>query len=423
MIKLDDWAKIRHLFSTGVSRREIARLAGVSRGTVDRALAEDREPTYQRAPAGSSFDVFAVEVRRLLAVTPTMPAATIAERVGWSGSPSLFRAKIAEIRPDYATPDPADRLVHPPGFQVQCDLWFPHEDLPLGDDQFAAPPVLVMTSTCSGFLQARMLPSRTTPDLLGGMWSLIQEAGAVPARLTWDNETGIGRGRLTDPAAAFAGTLGTEIKLLKARDPESKGGVERMNRFFRSRFMPGRVFASPEDFNTQLGEWLPIANARVSRSRRGRPAELVAADRAMMRSLPPVAPEVMFRNSVRLPRDYYVRVFSNDYSVDPAMIGRLVDVTASLDTVTVHHDGVLIAEHRRRWARQLTVTDPTHVTRAAALRSQFQAQHRRRPPVSAVVELASLAHYDELFGVDPALDRDTALPSLVAVPTVLAVAS
>ena len=420
MIKLDDWAKIRHLFSTGVSKREIARLAGVSRGTVDRALDEDREPTYQRAPIGSSFDTFTVEVRRLLASTPTMPAATIAERVGWSGSPSLFRAKIAEIRPDYAAPDPADRLVHPPGFQVQCDLWFPHEDLPLGDDQRAAPPVLVMTSTCSGFLQARMLPSRTTPDLLGGMWSLIEEAGAVPARLTWDNETGIGRGRLTDPAAAFAGTLGTEIKLLKARDPESKGGVERMNRFFRSRFMPGRAFASPDDFNDQLQAWLPVANARLSRSRRGRPNELVAADRAMMRSLPPVAPEVMFRNSVRLPRDYYVRAFSNDYSVDPTMIGRLVDVTASLDTVTVHHDGVLIANHRRRWARQLAVTDPTHVTRAAALRSQFQAQHRRHPPVAAVVELASLAHYDELFGVDPALDRDRALG---ATPAILAVAS
>lgn len=351
-------------------------------------------------------------------VTPTMPAATIAERVGWSGSPSLFRAKVAELRPDYAVPDPADRLVHLPGFQVQCDLWFPHEDLPLGDDQHAAPPVLVMTSTSAGFIQARMLPSRTTPDLLGGMWSLIVEAGAVPHRLTWDNETGIGRGKLTHPAAAFAGTLGTEIKLLKARDPESKGGVERMNRFFRSRFMPGRAFASPNDFNTQLDEWLPVANARMSRSRRGRPAELVAADRAAMRGLPPVAPEVVFRNSVRLPRDYYVRAFSNDYSVDPTMIGRLVEVTASLDTVTVHHDGVLIADHRRRWARQLTITDPAHVTRAAELRSQFQAQHRRRPPIAAVVELASLSHYDELFGVDPALDRP-----LAAAPAILAVAS
>lgn len=91
-------------------------------------------------------------------------------------------------------PDPADRLVHPPGFQVQCYLWFPHEDLRLGNHQAAAPPVLVMTSTFSGFIQARMMPTRTTPDLLGGMWSLLEEAGAVPTRLTWHTETGVGRG-------------------------------------------------------------------------------------------------------------------------------------------------------------------------------------------------------------------------------------
>lgn len=398
---MDDWAEIRHLFSTGkYSKREIARQIGVSRGTVDRALAVDRSPTYQREPTGSSFDAFAGQVRVLLAATPRMPAATIAERVGWPGSASLFRAKVAQLRPEYAVPDPADRLVHPPGFQVQCDLWFPHEDLPLGHDQAAAPPVLVMTSTFSGFIQARMLPSRTTPDLLGGMWSLLQEAGAVPARLTWDNETGIGRGKLTEPAAAFAGTLGTQIKLLKARDPESKGMVERMNRFFRSRFMSGRVFASPDDFNQQLTQWLPIANNRVSRARRGRPSDLVAIDRAAMRGLSPVAPEVVFRNSVRLPRDYYVRAFSNDYSVDPAMIGRVVDVAASLDRVTVHHDGVLIAAHSRKWARHLTVTDPAHVVRAAELRARFQAQRARRPAVTAVVETASLASYDTVFGVD-----------------------
>ncbi|WP_233201665.1 helix-turn-helix domain-containing protein [Cryobacterium sp. Y11] len=60
MIKLDDWAEIRHLHSTGQhSKREIARLVGVSRGTVDRALAVDRAPTYQREPSGSSFDEFA----------------------------------------------------------------------------------------------------------------------------------------------------------------------------------------------------------------------------------------------------------------------------------------------------------------------------------------------------------------------------
>lgn len=126
MINLDDWAEIRHLFSTGKhSKREIGRIVGVSRGTVDRALESDRAPKYQRASGVSSSDDFAPRVRELLVKTPTMPAATLAERVGWSGSGSLFRAKVAAIRPEYAAPDPADRLVHEPGFQVQCDLSFP----------------------------------------------------------------------------------------------------------------------------------------------------------------------------------------------------------------------------------------------------------------------------------------------------------
>ena len=42
--------------------------------------------------------------------------------------------------------------------------------------------MLVMWPRRSRFIQARMLPSRTTPDLLAGMWSLLQDAaGAVPS--------------------------------------------------------------------------------------------------------------------------------------------------------------------------------------------------------------------------------------------------
>ena len=43
---MDDWAKIRQLFSTGeYSKREIGRLVGVSRGTVERALETDQKET------------------------------------------------------------------------------------------------------------------------------------------------------------------------------------------------------------------------------------------------------------------------------------------------------------------------------------------------------------------------------------------
>ncbi|MET3810927.1 hypothetical protein [Arthrobacter sp. UYEF3] len=52
--------------------------------------------------------------------------------------------------------------------------------------------------------------------------------------------------------AAFDGSVGLEIKLLPPRDPESTGMVERMNRFFRKCFVPGRDFLLPAEFNGQL---------------------------------------------------------------------------------------------------------------------------------------------------------------------------
>lgn len=99
-----------------------------------------------------------------------------------------------------------------------------------------------------------------------GSWLLLQQLGRVPRRLIWDNEPGIGRHRPTEPVAVFAGTLATKLVFLPARDPESKGVVERRNQFFETSFMPGRHFASPADFNDQFSDWLTVANSRVVRT-------------------------------------------------------------------------------------------------------------------------------------------------------------
>ena len=50
-----------------------------------------------------------------------------------------------------------------------------------------------------------------------------------------------------------------------------------------------------------------------------------------MLALPPVVTGLGWHDRVRLGRDYYVRLDSSDYSVDPAAIGRMVDVSADLD--------------------------------------------------------------------------------------------
>jgi hypothetical protein len=365
---------------------------------VARALRMESPPRYCRAPAVSAFDAVEAGVRVLLERFPSMPATVLAERVGWTGSASWFRKRVALLRPEYAPKDPADRLSYQPGDQAQCDLWFPPAKIPVGGDQTCSPPVLVVVASFSRCITARMVPSRTTPDLLAGIWSLLAEQlGAVPRRLVWDNEAGIGRGgRLADGVAGFSGTLATKIVQLKPFDPESKGIVERANGYLETSFLPGRQFASPADFNHQLAEWLPIANRRMVRSLGARPIDRLEVDRAAMLPLPPVTPTLGHRSRVRLGRDYYVRVAGNDYSVDPTMIGTMVEITAGLEEVTVTAEGRHGARHPRVWASRLTVTDPAHVETAARLRATFG-----RPALTSADDLQrDLADYDRAFGVD-----------------------
>jgi hypothetical protein len=254
---------------------------------------------------------------------------------------------------------------------------------------------LVVVAAHSRFVTAVMIPTRRTEDLLLGSWELIRQLGRVPRRLIWDNEAGIGqRGRLAQ-VAAFAGTLATRVVQLRPYDPESKGIVERRSGWLETSFLPGRTFTSPADFNTQLAGWLELANARMVRTIKARPLDLIQADRPAMLALPPVVAGLGWNERVRLGRDYYVRLDSSDYSVDPTAIGRLVDVTADLDRVRVLMDGRIVADHARVWARGSTVADPAHVETARLLREQFQQPR----PTTADDLHRDLADYDRAFGL------------------------
>ena len=395
---MEDWALIRRLAGEGVPKAQIAARLGISRTTVIKAVASNAPPRYERAAVPTSFTPFEPAVRQLLKGTPDMPATVIAERVGWTGSITWFRDNVRRLRPQHRPIDPSDRIIWLPGDAAQCDLWFPPRKIPLEDGSATLLPVLVITAAHSRFMVARMIPTRHTEDLLLGMWELLQQLGTVPRRLIWDNESGIGRGkRHTEGVAAFAGTLATRVQRLKPYDPETKGVVERRNGFFESSFMPGREFTSPADFDAQFAEWLATANTRVVRTIKARPVDRLEADRAAMLPLPPIGPSVGWANRVRLGRDYYVRIDSNDYSVDPSMIGRFLDVHADLSRVEVRHDGRLVAAHDRVWARGMTITDPTHVAVAKVLREQFQHPRPTTDPDDGLVR--DLADYDRAFGL------------------------
>ena len=91
-----------------------------------------------------------------------------------------------------------------------------------------------------------------------------------------------------------------------------------------------------------------------------------------MLALPPVPPVTGFAARVRVSRDFYVRMGSNVYSVDPKAVCRFVDVIADLETVTISLNGRCVGSHPRSWGAGQTITDPDHVQAARTLRKAFQ---------------------------------------------------
>jgi transposase len=410
VLSVEDWAEIRRLRrAERMPIKQIARVLGVSKNTVKRALATDGPPHYARVPRGSVVDPVEPRIRELLQAWPTMPATVIAERIGWTRGLTVLKDRVRELRPVYLPPDPASRTAYAVGEVAQCDLWFPAITLPVGFGQTRTAtrlPVLVMVTGYARWLTARLIPSRSAEDLFAGWWQLLQGLGGVPRVLVWDGEGAVGQRRrrqtvLTEQAQAFRGVLAAKILICDPADPEAKGLVERANGYLETSFLPGRSFASPADFNAQLTDWLALVNQRPRRVLGCAPADRIQADRAAMLPLPPVAPVTGWRASLRLPRDHYIRLDSNDYSVHPAVIGRRVEVTADLDRVRVWCDGQLVADHARCWARHQTISDPVHLNVAARLRQQraaLEASSARQGPEE--VQLRLLTDYDAAFGLD-----------------------
>lgn len=314
---------------------------------------------------------------------------------------------MAEWRPAYLPPDPASRTSYVAGEIAQCDFWFPPITLPVGFGQARTAkrlPVLTMVTGYARWSAGVLIPSREAEDLFAGWWQLIVRLGAVPRVLVWDGEGAIGRWRgrrseLTQDCQAFRGTLAAKVIVCRPADPEAKGLVERFHDYLETSFLPGRTFDSAADFNDQLDTWLERANSRHHRSLGCAPAARVEADKQAMLALPPVPPVVGWRRTVRLPRDHYVRLDGNDYSVHPAVIGRRIEVVADLGRVRAFCDGRLVADHERIWAKHQTLTDPEHLAAARALRRErLELVHGRT--AEPQVEQRRLADYDTVLGID-----------------------
>jgi len=396
-VGLEQWAEIRRLhFVRGLSMREIHRRTGLHRDTISRAIHSDAPPVYRRALSGSKLDPFKDEIHRLLRGDPRLPGQRVRELVaqlGFDGGKTIVDDYLREVRPLFAPrPRTFQRTVYRPGEVCQFDLWEPRAEIPVGHGQTRRGWVVV---ACLGYSRAgagALIFTRQTPDLLAGMARCLRSLGALPQTLVWDRQAGIHGhdGRPTDEFAAFCGQLRVDWHFCAPADPQAKGVVERLQDFIERSFEPGRAFANELDFQAQLDTWFAErANARHHKTLRCRPVDRLVEERQVMAPLATMAPDTDRRWVLRVPPDPHLRFDSCDYSLDPALVGRRVEVRVTAhEVLAVALDtGELACRHPRSFAKHRTITALAH---ARALRAG-------RAEAEPMVEIRPLARYDALI--------------------------
>jgi transposase len=397
VVGVEQWAEVRRLhFVKGLSQREIHRRTGLHRDTIRKAISSSEPPVYRRAAAGSKLDPFKDEIHRLLGGDPKLPGVRIRELLeplGCAASKTVVDDYLREVRPLFAPPPRTfQRTVYRPGEICQFDVWQPRDEVPVGHGQTRRGWVVI---ACLGYSRAGagvLIFSRETEDLLAGIAGCLERLGGLPRTLVWDRQAGIHGhgGRPSEAFAAFCGQLRVDWRFCEPADPQAKGAVERLQGYAETNFEPGRRFANELDFQDQLDAWFERINARTHKTLRARPVDRLADELEVMAALPERMPDTARRWTTRVPPDPHLRFDTNDYSLDPKLVGRRVEVRVNQRQVTAValDTGELACRHARAFARHRTVTALEH---ARALRAGGRA------PAEPAVEVRPLDRYDQLI--------------------------
>jgi transposase len=401
---VQDWAEVHRLFHRqGWSKTAIAGKLSMSRNTVDRLLKLTEPPHYERKPKGSALDAFDDEIVSMLGQDPTVRATVIMERLrplGYTGGITVLKERLASLRPVMRTARSYQRTSYLPGEVAQLDWWHTGAAIPVGKGAQRQAFGLVTTLPHSAAHATVFTFGRTTPEFVAAALGCFTRLGGVPEKAVTDNEGCIvkprrgGPPRLVDEVAALFGHLLVRPVVLRPRFPEGKGQDERTVGYLETSFLPLRQFSSLADLQSQHDQWsTDVAFERHHRRVGAKVKEAWAVERGYLRALPDPLPDIDLHTEARVMKDGFVRVRDVDYSVPPGLSGRRVSIRCSLDEVTVHLGGQLIATHRRSYVPADVVLAPAH---ARALRLERNAAKRHLATGDVILSEPDLSRYDAL---------------------------
>ena len=162
------------------------------------------------------------------------------------------------------------RYQTPPGESYQMDWGFVEVETENGKSYKVA--CFAMICHCCGHRYVEFFPNARQENLFIGMIHAFLYMG-IPEYILTDNMKSVvirrddeGRPIWQKDYELFMGNLGFETRLCKPRHPFTKGAVERLVRFVKENFLPGRIFTELTDLNYEAIRWCDTQNSVYHRA-------------------------------------------------------------------------------------------------------------------------------------------------------------
>jgi transposase len=405
--------QIQVLRQAGHSQREVARLAAVSRRSVQRVdtevavthldVAHERERRGVGRPAKA--EAFRPLVAELLTREPDVLSVEILRRAklaGYRGGKTAIYDLIRTTRP--ATVRPLVRFEGLAGEFSQHD--FGEVDVRFLDGAEKRVHFFASRLKYSRWVEVSVVPDEHAETLVRALVDHFAAIGGIPLLAVFDRPKTValkwGRdGQVTEWNALFAGValdLGLGVEVCWPSSPRQKGSIENLVGWVKGSFFKQRRFVDDADLRAQLAEWRREVNTqRPCRATGVIPAVRLEEERPRLRRLKVAPDQLALRVPIVVSPMATVLHDGHPYSMPPEAIGIAGTVFLYRDRLRILA-GRYEAVHRRLFTPGEKSTLPEHRAQHVAAVSgkrakrYLQREHLLELGRSALDYLTELTH-------------------------------
>ena len=336
---LKDWAAVQKVYKRTRSKRETARVLGISRNTVKKLLDLSEEPVYCRSIYPSKLDDFKEQIIEWRCEPYCFNGTRIfreLKKKGYDGSIGpVYRLlrKIDEDTDGNISSKATVRHESPPGDQAQFD-WSEYDVTISGIERKVFCFAMILAASRK---KAVCFSLKEDADAIyEAVQELFEDLGGVTLEMLIDNPKAFviennpkseEEIRYNPHALLLAKHLGTELNACPCYWPRKKGKIERPFSYIEEQFIKGNTFGSMEELNRKgkefINEWCDEVHTTTKRIPN---QHYLQEEQECLQKLPSKRFHLKKMMDRKVSPDSYISVEGSKYSVPVKYVDKIVHV-------------------------------------------------------------------------------------------------